>query len=56
MGFFDIFKKKTKEEEFQEAIENNNFAEIVDVGKQLLGISDTYFYVLNPVVDALVKL
>ncbi len=56
MGFFDMFKGKSKEEEFQEAIENNNFTKIVNIGKQLLKVSDSYFYVLNPVVDALVKL
>ena len=56
MKVFDLFKRKSREEEFQEAVASRNYSKIVEIGRQLLKQSKENFVVLNPVADALVKL
>jgi len=56
LGFFDFFRKKTEEELFQEAVNQHDYVEIVKYGEKLLEKNPENFSVLNPYVDALVKL
>ena len=56
MGLFDLFKKKSEEELFQEAVSNQDFIEIVKLGENLLQKYPDNLSILNPYIDALVKL
>lgn len=56
MGLFDFFKKKSEEELFQEAITNQDYMEIARLGEKLLSKYPNNLSILNPYVDALVKL
>ncbi len=56
MGLFDLFKKKSEEELFQEAVSNQDYIKIVKLGENLLQEYPNNLSILNPYVDALVKL
>lgn len=57
MGFFDFFKKKkTKEEEFQEAINTKDYLKVAEIGKEFLNKNPNSLTTLNFYVDSLVKL
>jgi len=56
LGLFDFFKKKTEEELFQEAVANQDYMEVARLGEKLLSRYPNNLSILNPYVDALVKL
>ncbi len=56
MGLFDFFRKKSDEELFSEAVKNQDFMTVVKLGKTILEKKPDQISVLNPYVDALVKL
>ena len=56
LGLFDLFKKKSEEELFQEAVSNQDYMEIAKLGEKLLQKYPDNLSILNPYVDALVKL
>ncbi len=56
MRLFDFFNKKSDEDLFQEAIANQDYIEIVKLGEKLLSRYPNNLSILNPYVDALVKL
>jgi len=56
LGLLDFFKKRSEEEEFQEAVEEQDYIRIAKLGKQLLEKYPETPSILNPFVDALVKL
>ena len=56
MGLFDFFKKKSEEELFQEAVVNQDYMTIEKLGEELLRKYPDNLSILNPYVDALVKL
>jgi tetratricopeptide (TPR) repeat protein len=56
LGLLDFFKKKTQEELFQEAIANQDYMEVAKLGEELLRKHPNSLSILNPYVDALVKL
>ena len=56
MGLFDFFRKKSTEELFSEAVKNQDHMTIVNLGKTLLEKNPNSTSILNPYVDALVKL
>ena len=56
MGLFDFLKKKSTEELFQEAVAKQDYIEIMKYGKELLQREPYNLSILNPYVDALVKL
>jgi len=56
LGLLDFFKKRSEEEEFQEAVEEQDYIRIANLGKKLLEKYPDTPSILNPFVDALVKL
>jgi len=56
LGLLDFFKKRSPEEQFQEAIEEKDYITIVNLGKELLSRHPDSLSILNPYVEALVKL
>ena len=56
MGLFDFFRKKSEEELFSEAVKDQDYMNVVKLGKTLLEKNPDQISVLNPYVDALVKL
>jgi len=56
LGLFDFFRKKSDEELFAEAVKNQDFMTVVKLGKSILEKKPDQISVLNPYVDALVKL
>lgn len=56
MGLFDFFRKKSEEELFSEAVKAQDYMNVAKLGKTLLEKNPDQISVLNPYVDALVKL
>jgi len=56
LGLLDFFKKKSEEEEFQEAVNHQDYVKIINLGRELLKKNPENLSVLNPFVDALVKM
>ncbi len=56
MGLFDFFRKKSEDELFSEAVKDQDYMTVVKLGKSLLEKNPDNISVLNPYVDALVKL
>ena len=56
MGLFDFFRKKSDSELFSEAVKSQDFMTAAKLGKSLLEKNPDQISVLNPYVDALVKL
>ena len=56
LGLFDLFRKKSEEELFAEAVRERDYTTIERVGKSLLERDPDRISVLNPYVDALEKL
>ena len=56
LGLFELFKKKSEEELFQEAVADQDYEKIVELGEKLLKKHPNSLAVINPYTDALVKL
>lgn len=56
MGLFDFFRKKSDAELFSEAVKNQDFMTVAKLGKSLLEKNPDQISILNPYIDALVKL
>jgi len=56
LGLFDFFKKKSEEEVFLEAVKEQDYITVVNLGKSLLEKNPNSISILNPYADALVKL
>ncbi|WP_457677555.1 hypothetical protein [Thermovibrio sp.] len=56
MNLFDLFRKRSEEELFHEAIVKNDYMEIAKLGEKLLQKDEDNLSVLMPYIDALVKL
>ena len=56
LGLFDLFRKKSEEEIFAEAVKERDYTTIEKIGKSLLERDPDRISVLNPYVDALEKL
>lgn len=56
MGFANFFKKKGTEELFHEAVAEKNYLKIVSYGRKLMEKGDVSSQVINPLVEALIKI
>ncbi len=56
MGLLDFFRKKGEEDLFLEAVKDQDYMTVVKLGRALLEKNPDNISVLNPYVDALVKL
>ncbi len=56
MGLRDLFGKKSLEEQFQEAVKEQKHIQVIKLGKELLNKYPGSTMILNPYVDALIKL
>ncbi|WP_456437358.1 tetratricopeptide repeat protein [Desulfurobacterium sp.] len=55
MGLTDFFKKKSDEELFQEAVTEKSYLKIVSYGRKLLEKGNASPHIINPLVEALIK-
>ena len=56
MGFFNLFKKKSEEELFQEAVASKDYVKVAEIGEKLLLKHPDSLSLLNTYTDALIKL
>ncbi len=55
MAFFDFFRKKTEEEQFEEAVKKRDYTKIINLGRILLRKHPDSLSIFTPYIDALVK-